>query len=57
MIAAIALVIVLTGLAMFQIALACGAPVGRFAFGGKHDGTLPSTLRVASAVTVLVYAA
>ncbi|WP_084103645.1 hypothetical protein [Demequina sp. NBRC 110056] len=43
-------------LAIFQLALAAGAPLGRFAFGGQHDGALPRHLRIASALTVPVYA-
>lgn len=46
---------VLTLLAVFQIALVFGAPLGRFAWGGQHR-VLPGRLRIGSAVTVLVYA-
>jgi hypothetical protein len=48
---ALALLVVLE---MFQIALAAGAPFGRAAWGGSHDGVLPTGLRVASAVNALV---
>nr|WP_202627571.1 hypothetical protein [Cellulomonas sp. APG4] len=41
---------------VFQLALASGRPWGRFAWGGRHEGVLPRGLRVASAVSVLVYA-
>ncbi|WP_084037798.1 hypothetical protein [Demequina sp. NBRC 110053] len=54
--AAVTFVVVLTALAALQAALAAGAPLGRFAFGGQHDGALPAKLRVASALTILVYA-
>jgi hypothetical protein len=43
--------------AAFQGALALGAPLGRFAYGGRaatRDGRLPAPLRLASACTVLV---
>ena len=46
----------LTGLSVFQLALAAGAPLGRFAWGGKHH-TLPTALRIASAASIGVYAA
>lgn len=37
------------GIAIFQAALAFGAPFGIAAWGGTHPGRLPSRLRVASA--------
>ena len=40
--------------AVFQLALAFGAPYGRAAWGGAHDGVLPTRLRAASAVVGLV---
>lgn len=43
-------------LAMLQLALALGAPLGVAAWGGGHPGILPRRLRIASAVAgVLVY--
>lgn len=45
----------LAALAVFQIALAAGAPLGRFAWGGRHD-VLPRNLRIGSVVAVLIYA-
>lgn len=39
---------------MFQIALALGAPLGSAAWGGRHDGVLPTRLRVASGVAAVV---
>ena len=42
---------------MFQLALALGAPMGEYAWGGQNAGTLPKRLRVASAVNIAVYAA
>jgi hypothetical protein len=44
----------LTALALFQIALVAGAPLGRFAWGGQHR-VLPTAYRVGSAVSVLLY--
>jgi hypothetical protein len=45
----------LAALAVFQLALAAGAPLGRFAWGGAH-AVLPRNLRIASAVAVAFYA-
>ena len=47
--------VLLAALAVFQIALAAGAPLGHLAWGGQHR-VLPRRLRIASAVSVLVYA-
>lgn len=55
MIAALAFVAVLGLLGVFQIALAAGAPWGRFAWGGQHTGVLPVGYRIGSAVSLLVY--
>jgi hypothetical protein len=46
---------ILTGLAVFQATLAAGAPLGRMAWGGGHT-VLPKKLRVASAVSIALYA-
>lgn len=45
---------VLTGLAIFQAALAAGAPLGRMAWGGGHT-VLPNKLRAASAASIVLY--
>ena len=42
------------GIAMFQLALALGAPLGRAAWGGSHR-ILPPRLRRASAISGLVW--
>ncbi len=52
---ALLLTIVLALLAVFQLALALGAPLGRFAWGGQHR-VLPSRLRIGSAVSIVIYA-
>jgi hypothetical protein len=52
-----AAVLVVGGLfviAVFQLALALGAPLGRAAWGGRHD-RLPATLRRSSAVAVVIW--
>ena len=38
----------------FQVALAAGAPWGRLAWGGGHEGRLPTGLRVASVGSAIV---
>ena len=43
--------------AVLQSALAAGAPIGRAAYGGRHEGRLPTGLRATSAVAALGYAA
>lgn len=55
-IAAIAICVILGLLAVFQLALVCGAPLGHFAWGGA-DRVLPRAKRIGSAVSILVYAA
>lgn len=54
-VAAIAATIVLAALAVFQLALALGAPLGRLAWGGGHE-RLPTRLRIGSAVSIVLYA-
>jgi hypothetical protein len=54
-VAAFVAYVLLAALALFQIALAAGAPLGHLAWGGKHR-VLPRGLRIASAASVLLYA-
>ena len=55
-IAALTAVALLGVVAVFQLALALGAPWGRAAWGGRHEGVLPRRLRIASGVAgVVVY--
>jgi hypothetical protein len=53
--AAVVVLVLLAGLAVFQVALVAGAPLGRFAWGGQTE-VLPRTLRAGSAVSVVLYA-
>lgn len=55
MAAAVVFVAIIFGLIVFQVALAVGAPLGAFAWGGAHSGVLPKRLRVASLVSVVMY--
>jgi hypothetical protein len=52
--AAIVVAVGLTSLAVFQVALIGGAPLGRAAWGGRST-YLPNSLRITSAVTILIY--
>jgi hypothetical protein len=42
------------GLAVFELALALGAPLGRAAFGGAHTH-LPAGLRIVSSLAVVIW--
>ncbi len=48
-------VVLLGGLAAFQVLLVAGAPLGRYAWGGQHV-VLPVHLRIGSAVSIALYA-
>lgn len=55
--AAIAAAVILVGVALFQLALALGAPWGSIAYGGRAptvEGVLSTRYRVASAAAVVV---
>lgn len=45
---------ILAGLAIFQLLLAAGAPIGNYAWGGAHR-VLPLAFRLASLVSVFLY--
>lgn len=47
--------IVLVALTALQIALAAGAPLGEYAWGGRHE-VLPRKLRIGSAVAIVLNA-
>lgn len=53
--AALLAIVILLALAGFQLALAAGAPLGHFAWGGQHR-MLPISLRISSLIAILVYA-
>lgn len=50
---AIFLIVFLSGLVIFQISLAFGAPFGKVAWGGQHDAALPQKLRISSAISAV----
>jgi hypothetical protein len=47
--------IILSLLAIFQLLLALGLPLGRAAWGGQHE-VLPVSLRIGSLVAIVIYA-
>ena len=49
--------IVLIVVALFQLALVLGAPMGEYAFGGQNPGKLPTRFRIASAFSFAVLVA
>ena len=49
-IAALVFAVAAAGVAVFQFALALGAPWGRYAMGGAMPGRFPPPLRVAAAI-------
>lgn len=53
--AAIAFTVIMVGLAVFQVALIAGAPIGHFAWGGQ-DRVLPRAKRIGSAISIVLYA-
>jgi hypothetical protein len=53
--APILLCAVLFGLAVFQLLLAAGAPIGQLAWGGEHR-VLPARLRIGGVVSAGLYA-
>jgi hypothetical protein len=46
--------LLLAALAVLQVLLVAGAPLGRFAWGGQH-AVLPPQLRIGSAVAIVLY--
>ena len=52
--AAIVMGIVQFLVAMFQLALVLGAPMGEYAFGGKNKGKLPTQFRITSAFSFVL---
>lgn len=53
--AAVTFCIVIALLAIFQISLIAGAPLGNYAWGGKYK-ILPLKLRISSVFSILLYA-
>lgn len=43
--------------ALFQLAIVLGAPVGEYAYGGQHQGVLPTRFRATSVVSMLIMVA
>ncbi len=53
--AAIVATLLLAVLALFQTALALGAPWGAASWGGRHEGVLPWAYRVASGMVAILF--
>jgi hypothetical protein len=51
---AILAVVLIAIVAVFQLALALGAPLGAAAWGGRNQGVLPTRLRIASGLVAIV---
>ena len=47
--------VILFLLALFQLALILGAPIGKYAWGGSHR-VLPTKLRIGSSISIGLYA-
>jgi len=52
--AAMLAVVLVAIIAVFQLALALGAPLGNASWGGRNQGVLPRRLRIASGVAAIV---
>ncbi len=52
--AAYAMVVIQICVALFQLALILGAPMGEYTMGGKNVGRLPNNLRLGSAISMIV---
>ena len=52
--AAVLAAILFVGMAAFQASLALGAPFGAHVLGGRHAGSLPNRLRLASAIATAI---
>jgi hypothetical protein len=55
--AAIAYASVTAGVVIFQLALACGAPWGSYAMGGRFPGRFPPSMRAAAVLQAVLLAA
>ncbi len=53
---AVAFCVILAALAVFQVALIAGAPLGHFAWGGQ-DRVLPKAKRIGSVISIVLYTA
>lgn len=56
-IAALIQAVIALGVAIFQIALVAGAPLGEYTMGGQHPGKLPGQFRVTATVSAIIMVA
>lgn len=54
MVFAFIFIILAAFVAIFQLALAIGAPLGEFTMGGKYPGKLPPGMRIAALVQIVI---
>lgn len=54
MVFAFIFIILAAFVAIFQLALAIGAPLGEFTMGGKYPGKLPPCMRIAALVQIVI---
>jgi len=55
LIAAIIAVVIFAAMSVFQLLLALGLPLGKFAYGGKYE-KLPTNMRIMSLVAIGIFA-
>jgi len=55
-ISAVIVILIFSGLSIFQLLLALGKPYGKAAYGGKYD-VLPDNLRILSCIAILIFMA
>lgn len=54
MIFAYIFIVLSIAIAIFQVVLALGAPLGEYTLGGKYPGRLPNKLRIAAVFQILI---
>jgi hypothetical protein len=54
MIFAYIFIVLSIAIALFQVVLALGAPLGEYTLGGKYPGRLPNKLRIAAVFQILI---
>jgi len=55
--AALVYVLIIAAVIVFQLCLIAGAPWGRLTQGGRHEGALPTSRRIAAGLSIVLLAA
>jgi len=55
--AALVYVLIIAVVIVFQLCLIAGAPWGRLTQGGRHEGALPASRRIAAGLSIMLLAA